>query len=139
MLSKSKLSLCVAVALSASVGIGVLLSLPPAGEVEASAAPLQDADQVKASIVEQFRDHPEAFTVAAAAARLADARVDGFAVCVATVEATAEQYVSVASYIDQARKHAGAFKSVVDHVMDQPQGMSDCDFRVISAIARLTK
>ena len=138
MLRKSHLAFCVVAALSASIGTGLLWSRPSASVVEAPVAPL-DADQVKKSIAVQFQSRPEAFSVSAASTQLGQAKMEGFAVCAPTVEATAEQYVSVASYIDEARSNVAAFKKAVDQVMDQPQGMSDCDFRVISAISRTTK
>ena len=139
MLRKSPLVIGVVAALCASIGVGLVWSLPSSSEVEASTAKVQDADQVKKSIATQFQSHPEEFSVSEASTQLGLARMEGYAVCVATVEATAEQYIAVASYIDDAKSHVAAFKKAVDQVMDQPQGMSDCDFRVISTIARVTK
>ncbi len=139
MLRKSPLVIGVLAALCASIGVGLVWSLPSSSEVEASTAKVQDADQVKKSIAAQFQSHPEEFSVSEASTQLGLARMEGYAVCVATVEATAEQYIAVASYIDDAKSHVAAFKKAVDLVMDQPQGMSDCDFRVISTIARVTK
>lgn len=141
MLRKSPLVIGVLAALCASIGVGLVWSLPSSSEVEASTATakVQDADQVKKSIATQFQSHPEEFSVSEASTQLGLARMEGYAVCVATVEATAEQYIAVASYIDDAKSHVAAFKKAVDLVMDQPQGMSDCDFRVISTIARVTK
>lgn len=139
MLRKSPLVIGVLAALCASIGVGLVWSLPSSSEVEASTAKVQDADQVKKSIATQFQSHPEEFSVSEASTQLGLARMEGYAVCVATVEATAEQYIAVASYIDDAKSHVAAFKKAVDLVMDQPQGMSDCDFRVISTIARVTK
>ncbi|MHC5195184.1 hypothetical protein [Pseudomonas laurylsulfatiphila] len=107
---------------------------------EAGALPvvIEDADAVKHSIAEQFSAAPGEFVLSAASHRLALARLDGFAVCTQVDEATAAQYVEVAAMIDKATIHGPEFMKIVDHVMDSDAGMNDCDYRVISLIARLT-
>jgi hypothetical protein len=84
-------------------------------------------DTVKRAITQQFETSPASFTQAAAA-RLANSRLDGFAVCTQKDEATAAQYVEVAAMIDKAKKHAAEFMKIVDGVMDSEAGMSDCDY-----------
>lgn len=99
---------------------------------------VEDADTVKRSIVEMFSTSPGTFVLQTASRRLADARLDGFAVCTRIDEATAAQYIEVAAMIDKAVIHGPEFMKIVDHVMDSDAGMNDCDYRVISMIARVT-
>ncbi len=139
MLRKTPLVIGVLAVLCVSIGAGLVWSLPSSSDVESSTAKAQNADQVKKSIAAHFQSHPGEFSVSEASTQLGLARMEGYAVCVATVEATAEQYISVASYIDDVKSHVAEFRKAVDQVMDQPQGMSDCDFRVISTIAQAIK
>lgn len=110
------------------------LPVPGAGTAPPVA---EDVDTVKRAITQQFETSPASFTQAAAARRLANSRLDGFAVCTQKDEATAAQYVEVAAMIDKAKKHAAEFMKIVDGVMDSEAGMSDCDYRVISLISRV--
>ncbi|MGE8065182.1 hypothetical protein [Pseudomonas sp. NPDC089569] len=99
---------------------------------------IEDADTVKHSIAEQFSTAPGEFVLSSASRRLAQARLDGFAVCTQVDEATSAQYVEVAAMIDKATIHAPEFMKIVNLVMDSDAGMNDCDYRVISLIARVT-
>jgi hypothetical protein len=99
---------------------------------------VEDADTVKRSIVEMFTTSPGTFVLQTASRRLAEARLDGFAVCTRIDEATAAQYIEVAGLLDKAATHAPEFMQIVDLAMDSDAGMNDCDYRVISLIARVT-
>lgn len=94
-----------------------------------------DADVTRASIGESFLSSPSAFSVEAAAAELAAARLDEFAVCTQGSEATSAQYVEVAGLLNKPRDEARWFRRAVDAVMTKPTGMTDCDFRVLMIIS----
>lgn len=117
----------------------VYLLRTPIPEAQASvaiAAQVEDADAVKSSITEMFATAPSTFNLPAASLRLAQSRLEGYAVCTPSTEATAVQYVEVAELLDKVKKHVGDFHRVVDGVMASNTGMTDCDFRVITAIAK---
>jgi hypothetical protein len=136
--TKIKKMALTAVALIVVAGIALAASgkLPTAGSSTAPVV-IEDVDTVKRSIAEQFEASPSTFVQATAVRRLANARLDGFAVCTLTDEATAAQYVEVAAMIDKATKHTAEFMKVVDGVMGSVLGMSDCDYRVISLLSRV--
>lgn len=125
---------------SLAIAAGVTYAAIHGRQVEPvpSAAGPENADAVRKSIAKAFSDFPHQFDLPKAALQLGNARLEGFAVCSNADEASAAQYVEVAQMIDQAQVHTGAFQKLVNGVMDASQGMSDCDFRVLSVIARVT-
>jgi hypothetical protein len=126
-----------ALALVASIAFAATAKLSTQG-AGSEAVVTEDADTVKHSIAEQFSAAPAEFVLSESSRRLALARLDGFAVCTQVDEAAAAQYVEVAAMIDKATLHAPEFRKLVEQVMDSDAGMNDCDFRVISLIARVT-
>lgn len=110
--------------------------IPDAQASVAVAAQVEDADSVRSAITAMFATAPSTFNLPAASSRLARSRLEGYAVCTPSTEATAAQYIEVAELLDKVSKHAGDFQRVVDGVMGSTTGMSDCDFRVINAIAK---
>lgn len=138
--TKSRIAIGVSVLAVTLLGAMAWVLLPmPANDVEAAVAPQLDAEQVKDAIAASFAAEPSGFSVLSAAVQLASARLDGFAVCTPEAEATAQQYIEVAAFLDKARTYKAAFQKAVDAVMDKPSGMSDCDFRVLTVIARVAR
>lgn len=112
----------------------VAAAVGAAAVLQTNQASTPDADQVREEIATRFLREPLVFSIRAASAELAAARLDGFAVCTQASEATSAQYVEVAGFLD--KPHEGfAFKQAVDAVMTDPSGMSDCDFRVLTIIS----
>lgn len=124
------------IALAVSVAYKVNAQVPP--PLLAVAPQIEDADTVKTSIAQGFATAPGQFDLKIASARLAKARLDGFPVCTQAAEATSQQYVAVAGMLDAAQRNAPLFLKAVDGVMDSKQGMSDCDYRVISIIGKVS-
>jgi hypothetical protein len=121
-----------------ALAVGAYAALKPANSPQSmSVRQVEDADTVKAAIVNGFASAPDAFNLPAASRRLAYSRLDGYAVCTSSVEATAAQYIEVSELLDKAVKHVAQFQRAVNGVMDSKIGMTDCDFRVISAIGRV--
>lgn len=124
------------IALAVGAAYKVNAQVPPA---PLPVAPqIEDADAVKTSIAQGFATAPGQFDLKIASARLAKARLDGFAVCTQAAEATSQQYVAVAGMLDAAQRNAPLFLKAVDGVMDSKQGMSDCDYRVITIIGKVS-
>ncbi|MCU9528500.1 hypothetical protein [Pseudomonas mosselii] len=127
-----------ALAALALVAVGAYATLKPADSPKSLAVrQVEEADMVKAAIVSGFASAPDAFNLPAASRRLANSRLEGYAVCTSSVEATAAQYIEVSELLDKAVKHVAQFQRAVNGVMDSKIGMTDCDFRVISAIGRV--
>lgn len=127
-------------AITAGIVYASMSGLP--AEVSAH-SPIQDgspddADAVKSRIVRSFLNLANKFDLPAHSAELSHARLGGYAVCSSSDEATAAQYIEVAEMLDRARQHQGAFSAAVDKVMNKPTGMSDCDFRVLEAVSRVS-
>ena len=136
-ISIKKTSLVVAV--MAMAAVGAYAALQRSEPMQAPAvAQAEDPNAVKVSIGQTFATTPDVFDLPAASNRLAKARLDGYAVCTQSDEATAAQYVDVSVMLDKAVKHVALFQRAVNGVMDSKSGMTDCDFRVISVIAQVS-
>lgn len=136
-ISAKKTTLIVAVMALAAAGAFAALQRPIASST-AGIGLIEDADTVKADIAHAFAEGPGVFNLPASSNRLAKSRLDGFAVCTQSVEATAEQYVEVSQMLDKATKFVPELQRAVDGVMDSKAGMTDCDFRVITAISKVS-
>jgi hypothetical protein len=91
----------------------------------------ENADEVKAQIVAEFKADPSGFRFDAASQRLANSRIDGeFAVCTPMAEATADQYVEVSSDVDSYGSQVPGLKLAVNMAL-RGDGVSDCDYRVL--------
>lgn len=127
------------VALMALVAAGAFAALQrPEGQPRLAADQVEDADAVKVLITQAFETAPGIFNLPVSSTRLAKAKLDGYSVCTQFAEATAEQYIEVAQMLDKALRHVAEFQRAVNGVMDSKAGMSDCDFRVITSIAKVT-
>jgi hypothetical protein len=102
-------------------------------------AQVEDADTVRASIGKAFTADPKSFDLPAAATRLGKARLEGYAVCTQSAEATAAQYIEVSQMLDAVVNNIPEFQRAVDGVMDSKNGMSDCDYRVIVTMTKANK
>lgn len=109
-------------------------------DVEAHAtAQVEDADTVRAAIGKAFATDPRSFDLPSASTRLGKARLEGYAVCTQSAEATAAQYIEVSQMLDAVVNNVPEFQRTVYGVMDSKSGMSDCDFRVIVAITKVNQ
>lgn len=111
----------------------------PADVQTPAAAQVEDADTVRASIGNAFAADPKSFDLPAASTRLGKARLEGYAVCTQSAEATSAQYIEVSKMLDTVVNNVQDFQLAIDGVMDSKAGMSDCDFRVIVAINKANK
>lgn len=111
----------------------------PADVQAPATAQVEDADTARAAIGKAFAADPKSFNLPAASTRLGNARLEGYAVCTQSTEATAAQYIEVSQILDAVVNNVPEFQHAVDGVMDSKAGMSDCDFRVIVAMAKANK
>ncbi|CEK42681.1 hypothetical protein PQBR44_0158 (plasmid) [Pseudomonas putida UWC1] len=102
-------------------------------------AQVEDSDTVRLAIGKAFTADPKSFDLPAASTRLGKARLEGYAVCTQSAEATAAQYIEVSQMLDAVANNVQDFQRVIDGVMESKSGMSDCDFRVIVAMAQANK
>lgn len=102
-------------------------------------AQVEDSDTVRLAIGKAFIADPKSFDLPAASTRLGKARLEGYAVCTQSAEATAAQYIDVSQMLDAVANNVQDFQRVIDGVMESKSGMSDCDFRVIVAMAQANK
>lgn len=102
-------------------------------------AQVEDTDTVRLAIGKAFIADPKSFDLPAASTRLGKARLEGYAVCTQSAEATAAQYIEVSQMLDAVANNVQDFQRVIDGVMESKSGMSDCDFRVIVAMAQANK
>lgn len=102
-------------------------------------AQVEDSDTVRLEIGKAFIADPKSFDLPAASTRLGKARLEGYAVCTQSAEATAAQYIEVSQMLDAVANNVQDFQRVIDGVMESKSGMSDCDFRVIVAMAQANK
>ncbi len=102
-------------------------------------AQVEDSDTVRLAIGKAFIADPKSFDLPAASTRLGKARLEGYAVCTQSAEATAAQYIEVSQMLDSVANNVQDFQRVIDGVMESKSGMSDCDFRVIVAMAQANK
>jgi hypothetical protein len=102
-------------------------------------AQVEDSDTVRLAIGKAFIADPKSFDLPAASTRLGKARLEGYAVCTQSAEATAAQYIEVSQMLDAVANNVQDFQRVIDGVMESKSGMSDCDFRVIVAMAQANK
>ena len=102
-------------------------------------AQVEDSDTVRLAIGKAFSADPKSFDLPAASTRLGKARLEGYAVCTQSAEATAAQYIEVSQMLDAVANNVQDFQRVIDGVMESKSGMSDCDFRVIVAMAQANK
>ncbi|WP_439126066.1 MAG: hypothetical protein ACNJA3_29635 (plasmid) [Pseudomonas rhizophila] len=100
---------------------------------------VEDADTVRAAIGNSFAADPKSFDLPAASTRLGKARLEGYAVCTQTAEATAAQYIEVSQMLDAVVNNVQDFQRAIDGVMESTTGMSDCDYRVIVAMNQANK
>lgn len=136
-ISMKKIVLTVA-AMAMAAAAYAALQRPDDVQVPA-AAQVEDADTVRASIGKTFNSDPKSFDLPAAATRLGKARLEGYAVCTQSAEATAAQYIEVSQMLDAVVNNVPEFQRAVDGVMDSTSGMSDCDYRVIVAMTKANK
>lgn len=136
-ISMKKIVLVVAAMAMAAVAYA---ALQRPDDVQASAtAQVEDADTVRAAIGKAFTADPKSFDLPAASTRLGNARLEGYAVCTQSAEATAAQYIEVSQMLDAVVNNVQEFQRAVDGVMESRTGMSDCDFRVIVAMTKANK
>lgn len=102
-------------------------------------AQVEGSDTVRLAIGKAFIADPKSFDLPAASTRLGKARLEGYAVCTQSAEATAAQYIEVSQMLDAVANNVQDFQRVIDGVMESKSGMSDCDFRVIVAMAQANK
>lgn len=88
-------------------------------------------EQIKANFLADQRG----FDFDSASLLLSESRVENeYAVCSATAEATADQYVELSGLIDKHAEKAPGLKIAMNAALRGSAGVSDCDYRVMETL-----
>tara|TARA_B100002003_G_C14149989_1_gene553034 strand:- start:1369 stop:1881 length:513 start_codon:yes stop_codon:yes gene_type:complete len=108
-----------------------------------SAPVIQTFDQVdafKRNAARRLLNNTDGHTIVGVAHELSLLRVDNtFAVCSDQDEIESTQYLELAQIIDPLSSNAPQVGNEIEVILSQDQGITDCQFRVIEAIAQQSK
>ncbi|WGK63412.1 hypothetical protein QAO71_17880 (plasmid) [Halopseudomonas sp. SMJS2] len=94
-------------------------------------------DDFKRNAVRNLLDDPDGQTIVGVAHELSLLRVDNtFAVCSDQDEIESSQYLELAQIIDPLSDSAPKVSNEIEMILSLDQGITDCQFRVIEAIAQ---
>lgn len=99
--------------------------------VTASKSSWAEVDALNSEIMTLAKSSPAHMDLQSLAQRLGELRVDGFAVCAAD-EITASQYLELAMMVDAMSEQAPEIERMMDNILAQDQGITDCQMRVIA-------
>lgn len=95
------------------------------------------ADSFKRNAVRDLLNAPNNHTIVGIAHELSLLRVDNtFAVCSDQDEIESSQYLELAQIIDPLSDNAPKVSKEIEMILSLDQGITDCQFRVIEAIAQ---
>lgn len=95
------------------------------------------ADDFKRSAARKLLEEPKKHTIVGAAHDLSLLRVDNtFAVCSDRDEIESAQYLELVQIIDPLAETAPSVSNEIEMILSLDQGITDCQFRVIEAIAQ---
>ncbi len=98
-----------------------------------------EVDEFKRVASRKLITEPAQHTIVESAHNLALMRIDNmYAVCSDSDEIEASQYLELAEIIDPITERAPAVGNEIEMILSQGSGITDCQFRIIEAIAQQT-
>lgn len=111
-------------------------SLNARPEPAQKASTFEEIDRFKTSLVSEFKQRPESFSVVASAQKLGAFRVaGGLAICSDKAEIEAKQYVLFSAFLDKFTSYPELTRELTA-LLESDMGVTDCQFRIMEVIAK---